>query len=118
MRLRSHRRDLLPSNLFTPPGKSGPVGPARLRRIRWWLRTGVLLSVIGIRRLAQTCWQHVFLVTGVLVFAIGLTLLNSVAVVFGMLVMGSAVSGTAPHSPDAAMVRAWMWLHKGRAGNP
>jgi hypothetical protein len=53
-----------------------------------------------------------------LVFAIGLTLLNSVAVVFGMLVMGSAVSGTALHSPDAAMVRAWMWLHKGRAGNP
>jgi hypothetical protein len=118
MRLRSHRRNLLSLNLSTPPCKSRATRPVRPRRLRRWLRTGALLSIIGIRRLARTRWQPIFLVTGALVFVIGLTLRNSVAFVSGMLVMGSAVSGTAPHSPNAAMVRTWMWLHKSRAGNP
>ena len=63
-------------------------------------------------------WQPIFLVTGALVFVIGLMLRSSVAFVSGMLVMGSALSDTMPHSPTAAMVHMWMRLHKGRAGNP
>ena len=118
MRLRSHRRSLLPGNLPTPAGRPRATRPVRLRRPRRWLRTAVLLSVIGIRRLARTRWQPIFLVAGALVFVIGLMLRSSVAFVSGMLMMGSAVSGTAPHSPDAAMVHTWMWLHKSRAGNP
>ncbi len=118
MRLRSHRRNLLASNLSAPPGKSRATRPARPRRLRWWLRTGALLSVVGIRRLARTRWQPIFLVAGALIFVIGLTLRSSVAFVSGMLMVGSAVSGTAPPSPSGAMVRTWVWLHRRRAGNP
>lgn len=116
MRLQSHHRNLL-SNLPSPTGESG-ARPARSWRLRWWLRTGALLSVIGIRRLARTRWQPLFLVTGALVFVIGLILRSSVAVVSGMLIMGSAAYDTAPPSPTAATVRTWMWLHKSRTGKP
>jgi hypothetical protein len=70
------------------------------------------------RRLARIRWQPLFLVTGALVFVIGLMLRDSVAFVSGLLLMGSAVSDTMPHSPTAAMVHMWMSLRKGRAGNP
>ncbi len=118
MRLRSHRRDLLLWSLSTPAGKSRATSPVRPRRLRWWLRTGALLSVVGIRRLARTRWQPIFLATGALIFVIGLMLRSSVAFVSGMLVIGSAVSGTAPHSPTAAMVHMWMRLQKSRSDNP
>jgi len=117
MRLRSHRRSL-PWNLPNPAGKSRAARTVRPRRLRRWLRTAALLSVIGIRRLVRTRWQPIFLVTGASAFVIGLILRNSVTFVSGMLVMGSAVSGTMPHSPTAAMVHTWMSLHKDRAGNP
>jgi len=118
MRLRSHRRNLLTSSLSAPPGKSPATRPVRPRRLRRWLRSGALLSIIGIRRLARMRWQHIFLVAGASAFVIGLMLRNSVAIVSGLLVMGSAASGTAPHSPNTAIVRTWMWLDKGRTGNP
>ena len=117
MRLQSRRRNLL-SNLSTPAGESRVTRPVRSWRLRWWLRTGALLSVIGIRRLARARWQRVFLVTGALVFVIGLMLSSSVAFVSGLLILGSAVSGTAPPNPTAARVHTWMWLHKSRTGNP
>lgn len=118
MRLRSHRRNLLLSNLSTSANRSRASRPVRPRRLRSWLRTGTVLSVIGVRRLARTRWQSIFLVTGAVVFVTGLMLRNSVVFVSGMLVMGSAVSDTASHSPTAAMVHMWMQLHKSRAGNP
>lgn len=89
--------------------------PLRPRRIRLWLRTGVLLSVIGMRRFARTArtrWQPTFLVVGALVLVIGLTLRSSVAFISGMLAMGAAVSDTGLPSPTAAMVRTWAWLGK------
>ena len=116
MRLQSHRRNLL-SNQSTPPGESPATRPVRSWRLRWWLRTGALLSVTGIRRLARARWQPIFVVTGALVFVIGLMLRSSVAFVSGVLIMGSAVSGTAPPSPTAARVHTWMWLQKSRTGN-
>ena len=116
MRLQSHRRNLL-SNRSTPPGESRATRPVRSWRLRWWLRTGALLSAIGIRRLAQARWQRVFLVAGALVFVIGLMLRSSVAFVSGILILGSAVSGTAPPSPTAASVHTWMWLQESRTGN-
>ena len=118
MRLRSHRRNLLASSLSAPPGKSPATRPVRPRRLRRWLPSGALLSIIGIRRLARMRWQSIVLVAGASAFVIGLMLRNSVAIVSGLLVMGSAASGTAPHSPNTAIVRTWMWLDKGRAGNP
>ena len=120
MTLRSHRRNLLLSDLTTPAGKSRATRPVRPRRIRWWLRTGALLSVIGMRlfaRTARTRWQPIFLVLGALVLVIGLMLRSSVAFVLGMVVVGSAASDIGSHSPTAATVRTWMWLHKSRADN-
>lgn len=113
MRLQSHRRNLLSSDWSVLAGRSRAVQPSRTRRIRWCLRTGVLLSVIGMRRFALTArppWRPVFLVTGALFLVIGLTLRSSVAVVSGMLVMGPAVSSAGLPSPTAAMVRTWAWL--------
>ena len=97
--------------------RSRATRPVRSGRLRWWLRTGALLSVIGLHRLARARWQRVFLVTGALVFVSGVMLRSSVAFVSGLLIMGSAVSGTAPPSPTAARVHTWMWLHKSRTGN-
>jgi hypothetical protein len=77
-----------------------------------------VLSVTGIRRLTRTRWQSIFLITGAVVFVTGLMLRSSVAFISGMLVMGSAVSDTASHSPIAATAHTWMQLHKSRAGNP
>jgi hypothetical protein len=114
MSLRSHRRSLLLWKQSTPAGKPRAARSVRPRRLRRWLRTAALLSVIGIRRFARPRWQPIFLVTGAFVLVIGLMLRNSVAVVSGLLVMGSAVSDTMPHSPTAAMVHMWVSLHKGR----
>ena len=96
--------------------------PVRLRRLRWWLRTSALLSVVGIRRFARaarTRWQRpIFLIIGALVLVVGLMLRSSVAAISGLLVIGSSVSDRGLQSPTAAMVRTWMWLRKSRAHNP
>ena len=118
MRRRSHRGNLLLSNPAGQPGAPRHVRPGRIRR---WLSTGALLSVIGIRRFARTAhtrWQPVFLVTGALVLIIGVMLRSSVALVLGMLVMGSAAPDVGSRGPAAATVRTWMWLQKNRADNP
>ena len=85
-----------------------------MRRIRRWLRIGVLLAVIGIRRMARRGWPPAFLLTGGVLLILGLTLRNSVALIFGIMVMGAAAPGAGPRSADAAMVRTWMRLHKDR----
>jgi len=51
--------------------------PARLRRIRWWLRTGALLSVLGVLWLARTArvrWEPVSLLAGFLIAVTGFVL--------------------------------------------
>ena len=57
MRMRSHRRNLAEwSAAAAPASRSADQQSTRLarsERIRWWLRTGVLLTVIGVRRLAR-----------------------------------------------------------------
>jgi hypothetical protein len=57
MRLRAHRRNLVVwSPSAVPAGRYGPprlTRPARTRRIHRFIRTGVLLMVIGLMRLAR-----------------------------------------------------------------
>ena len=52
MRVRSHRRNLVVwSSSAAPASRSGDRGCTRLARggrIRWWLRTGGLLTVFGV----------------------------------------------------------------------
>jgi hypothetical protein len=91
MRMRSHRRSLM---IWTPPGgrTEGYDVPAvtRPRPIRRWFRTGALLAVLGITRLARTMrarWGSVFLVAGTLLVIIGITLSSAGALVPGLLVL-------------------------------
>jgi hypothetical protein len=72
MRLRSRRRDLV---VWSQSGRYGAQRWARLtrtRRIRQWIRTGVLLVVVGSIRLARTVrprWRP--LLAGAVLTAVG-----------------------------------------------
>ena len=81
MRLRPRRRNLVVwSSTAVAVGRSRGVPrprgarPARIRRIRWWFRTGALLMVLGALRLARTArvrWEPVSLLAGALITAAG-----------------------------------------------
>jgi hypothetical protein len=90
------------SSAAAPVGRSRPAArragaprragtrPARLRRIRWWLRTGALLTVIGVLRLARTArvrWEPVSLLAGVLIAVTGFALPASGLFMLGVLVL-------------------------------
>ena len=57
MRIRARRRNLVVwSSVVVPASRSGyraRTQPSRARRVRWWLRIGALLAVVGVVRLAQ-----------------------------------------------------------------
>ncbi len=84
MRLRPRRRNLVvwsstaaPVGLSRAAPRRGGVRPARLRRIRWWLRTGALLMVLGVLRLARAArvrWEPVCLLAGFLIAVTGFVL--------------------------------------------
>lgn len=93
MRMRSGRRGLM---AWSPPGAPADrygapafTRLARSRPIRWRLRTGALLTVIGITRLARATrahWRPVCTITGVLLVAIGGMLPSGWVFVAGLLV--------------------------------
>lgn len=85
-------------------GPADPFGAPGFTHIAW-----------GVRARSRT----VFVIVGVLLMVTGLLLLHStVAFIAGVLMVGSSVGGwPGPHSPEAAMVRTWERLHKGRAGH-
>ena len=121
MRMRLVRRNEAawhPSaGLANPYGAPRYPRRARARRVRWWLRTGAWLAVIGVTRLTravQCRWPLMFLVTGVLLMVIGLLLRSTVAFIVGMLVAGSSANGRS-QSPEAAMVRMSERLHNRQA---
>jgi hypothetical protein len=94
MRMRSRRRNLVGWN--PSPGAADrydarsftPI--TRPRPMRWWLRTGALLSVLGIRRLARIVrsrWRLMFVVAGALLTVIGFELSSASLLVPGLLVL-------------------------------
>ena len=98
MRLRPRRRNLVVwSSTAAPAGRSraGPwrrvARPARLSRIRWWLRTGALLTILGALRLARTArvrWEPVCLLAGFLIAVTGFALPAGGAIfILGVLVL-------------------------------
>jgi uncharacterized membrane protein len=102
MRLRPRRRILVASSSPAIPatrscGLGRPRGarPGRARRIRWWLRTGALLAVIGILRLtrtARTRWEPLSLLAGGLLLVTGLVLpAASGSFLLGLLVLIAAL---------------------------
>jgi len=84
MRLRPRRRNLVVWN--STAASAGRFGagprrrgarPARVRRIRWWLRTGALLLIFGVLRLGRTArarWEPVCLLAGFLFAVTGFVL--------------------------------------------
>jgi hypothetical protein len=94
MKMRSRRRSLM---IWTPPGARtdgrGVPASTRLARrtpIRRWFRTGALLAVIGITRLARIMrahWGSIFLVTGSLLVILGFVLSSAGAFVPGLLIL-------------------------------
>jgi hypothetical protein len=98
----SHRRNLVVwTSSHAPARRSGDRGCARIARggrISWWLRTGALLTVIGVRRLARIIRarkREAFLVTGTLLTVIGIALGSMATFFCGMLVW--------------AIARPWHW---------
>jgi len=84
MRLRPRRRNLVVWSSTAAPAGWSRAGPrrtgarrARLSRIRWWLRTGALLTILGVLRLARTVragWEPVCLLAGFLIAVTGFVL--------------------------------------------
>jgi hypothetical protein len=92
MRLRPRRGNLVIwSSSGVPDGGSWAWRPARPRRIRWWLRTGTLLALMGVMRLARIArirWEPVSLGVGVTLVVIGFTVPAAwLAFLFGLLVL-------------------------------
>lgn len=91
--MRSCRRNIVVwSSSAVPASRAGDRGVTRFarRRIRWWLRTGGLLAVIGVMRLARIMrarWEPAFLLAGALLTVIGVMLPNAVAVLSGVPVL-------------------------------
>ena len=111
MRMRSHRRNLAEwSAVGAPASRSADQRFTRLARsgrIRWWLRTGVLLTVIGVMRLARIMrarWRPAFLLTGALLIVIGVMLPSLPAFFFGPLVVLFAM----PKGPGSSNDGCWI----------
>lgn len=116
MRLRPRRGNLVIwSSSGVPDSGSWARRPGRPRRIRWLLRTGTLLALIGLMRLARatrTRWEPVSLVAGATLTVIGFEVpAASVAFVLGILVLvvtllkGIATKGR----PTGQAADCWQW---------
>ena len=116
MRLRPRRGNLVVWSSASVPGHgSWAWRPARPRRIRWWLRTGTLLALIGVVRLARAArarWEPVSLGAGAVLMVIGFALpMAFVAFFLGMLVLVVALlKGIASKGRAAGQAAdCWQW---------
>ena len=116
MTLRPRRGNLvILSSSADSGGGSWAWRPARPPQIRWFLRTGTLLALIGLMRLARatrTRWEPVSLVAGATLTMIGFELpAASVAFLIGILVLvvtllkGIATKGR----PAGQAADCWQW---------
>jgi len=117
MRMRSPRRNSVVWRSAGPAERYSALSLthiSRPRRIRWWLHGGMVLSVIGMRKVSRTVrtrWRPIFLVTGGLLLGSGVLLPSTIAFVSGMLVLGLSAPDARARvgllSPTTAMVRGW-----------
>ena len=97
MGLRSRRRTVVRTfwagwGVRSAAGRSGR--PVRRGRLRWWLRVGALLTVIGLIRLARTArtrWPRILLLAGAVLTVAGLSLPSGAVLVPGLLVLLAGV---------------------------
>ena len=115
MRLRPRRGNLVVWSSSGVQGGSWAWRPARPRRIRRWLRTGVLLAVLGVLCLARGArarWEPVFLGVGAVLMVIGFVVPAAfVAFLLGMLVLVvTLLKGIASKGRTAAQAAdCWQW---------
>ena len=115
MRLGPRRGNLVVWTSSDVPGRSWAWRPGRSRRIRWWLRTGALLAIIGVVRLARITrarWEPVSLGAGALLMVIGFALPAAFVTFFlGMLVLlVTLLKGVATKDrPTGQAADCWQW---------
>jgi hypothetical protein len=92
VRIRARHRNLVVwSSVAVTASRSGYQARtqlARARRVRWWLRTGMLLAVIGVMRLAQAVRarrRDALLVAAILLTVLSLALESELIFFCGML---------------------------------
>lgn len=106
MGLRSHRRNLVVWSQSGPTGRHCTPRPTRASRIRRWIRTGVLLAVIGLTPLARAVrarWLQ--LLAGSVLTVAGLMLRGSpfsIVLLPGLLLLLSAPLVPAGSAADRA----------------
>jgi hypothetical protein len=117
VRLRPHRRTMVvwssSSGRAARPGVQRITRPAHARRIPWWLRTGALLTIIGLMRLARTVRTHLrpaISLAGTAIAVTGVSLPSAAVLVSGILVLLLALflpsdPASAPAKPCSA--RLW-----------
>jgi hypothetical protein len=114
MRLRQRTRVVWSSSSgrVTRHGVREARPSARGGRIRWWLRTGALLAVIGLIRLARTAMKYprpAVSLAGTAITVAGFSLPNGVVLISGFLVLFLALfmpdPAGAPARPDPG--RLW-----------
>ena len=101
MRRRLRRRNLVvwSSSAVVADRSEGPrsrrgTRPTRARRVRWWLRVGTLLTIIGVLRLGRTVrtrWEPLSLGVGAVLTVIGFVL----PPVSGLYLIGLLILATA-----------------------
>jgi hypothetical protein len=107
MRLRSRRQTMVAwsssSGRVARHDVRAVTRASRARRIRWWVRTGVLLAIIGVLRLARTARTYprpALSLAGTAVTVAGITLPSGAVLVSGFLVLFLAMF--LPSDPAAA----------------
>jgi hypothetical protein len=121
MRLRPHRRNLTvwssSAVAASRPARRRSTRPARARRVRWWLRTGALLTILGVLWLSRTTrarWEPVSLLVGTLVALAGLMLSAAGAFFAGLLILIVTLLKGIKERQRSHPLSSWRQL--GRAG--
>ena len=116
MRLRPRRRTMVVWS--SSPGRAARHSaqkmsrPVRPGRIRWWLRIGVLLTIIGLMRLACTARKYpqpAFSLAGTAVTVAGISLPSGAVLVCGILVLLVALFLPHPASAPTRPCSGRLW---------